>query len=356
VQFLTGFPGFLGSALVERLLDRTADRLTCLVQPAYREQAEERRRTLTDAAGVPIDRVRLVAGDITEPDLGLDDYEGLRDETTVVYHLAAVYDLGVERGLAERVNVEGTEHVLDFADGADVDRLHYVSTCYVSGRHDGTFSHADLDVGQSFNNHYEATKFAAEVAVQERMAAGLPATIYRPAIAVGDSRTGATQKYDGPYYLLSLLRRQGRLAVAPAPLTATTLNVVPRDFVVDALAELSGRDDTVGEVYQLCNPHPPTITGILRAFGRATGQRVLALRGTAGLSGAVLDRFPETADRYGLEPASMPYLTHPTEYTDTNTRRALTGTGVACPLFESYADTLVAYVREHPEIDDTAMV
>lgn len=255
MQFLTGFPGFLGSALVERLLERGDEQITCLVQPAYREEARRRRRSLTEAAGVEAGRVRLVEGDITDPDLGLDDPASLRAATRTVYHLAAVYDLGVEHRLAERVNVDGTEHVLAFAERAGVDRLHYVSTCYVSGRHDGAFTHADLDVGQSFNNHYEATKFAAEVAVQERMAAGLPATIYRPAIAVGDSQIGATQKYDGPYYLLALLRRQPRIAVAPAPAKPTTMNVVPRDFVVDAVAALSARADTVGEVYQLCNPH-----------------------------------------------------------------------------------------------------
>jgi len=356
MRFLTGFPGFLGSALVERLLARSDDPVTCLIQPAYREAAEDRRRALTEAAGVPTDRVALVEGDITDPELGLADYDRHQRAAETVYHLAAVYDLGVERALAERVNVDGTEHVLDFAEGAGVDRLHYVSTCYVSGRYDGAFTHADLDVGQSFNNHYEATKFAAEIAVQERMADGLPATIYRPAIAVGDSRTGATQKYDGPYYLLALLSRQSRLAVAPAPARPTTLNVVPRDFVVDAIAELSGRDDTVGEVYQLCNPHPPTITGILRTFGRATEQVVVPIRGTARPVSALLDRRPELARRYGIEPASMPYLTHPTEYTDTNTRRALSGTGIACPLFESYADRLVEYAREHPDIDDSAMV
>jgi len=356
MQFLTGFPGFLGSALVERLLARSDDRITCLIQPAYREVAQRRRRALTDAAGVPTDRIDLVEGDITDPDLGLDEYDRLQRAAQTVYHLAAVYDLGVDRALAERVNVDGTRHVLDFAEGAEVDRLHYVSTCYVSGRYDGPFTHADLDVGQSFNNHYEATKFAAEVAVQERMADDLPATIYRPAIAVGDSQTGATQKYDGPYYLLALLRRQPHLAVGPAPARPTTLNVVPRDFVVDAIAELSGRPDTVGEVYQLCNPHPPTISGVLHAFGRATGQTVVPVRGTVGPATALLDRRPELARRYGIEPASMPYLTHPTTYTDTNTRRALSGTGIRCPLFESYADRLVEYAREHPDIDDSAMM
>jgi len=356
MQFLTGFPGFLGSALVERLLGRSDDRIVCLIQPAYRGEAERRRRQLTDAAGVPVDRIRLVEGDITDPDLALDDYDRLQRAAETVYHLAAVYDLGVERALAERVNVDGTEHVLAFAEGAGVDRFHYVSTCYVSGRFEGTFTHEDLDVGQSFNNHYEATKFAAEVAVQERMDEGLPATIYRPAIAVGDSQSGATQKYDGPYYLLALLNRQGPIAVAPAPLEPTTLNVVPRDFVVDAIAELSGRADTAGEVYQLCNPHPPTVADIVRAFGRATGQVVVPVRGTAGLSSALLGRLPGLADRFDLEPAAMAYLTHPTTYTDANTRRALSETAVRCPLFESYADRLVAFARDHPELDDSAMV
>ncbi|WP_276272656.1 SDR family oxidoreductase [Haloarcula litorea] len=356
MRFLTGFPGFLGSALVERLLARSADPVTCLVQPRYRERAERRARDLTAAAGVPRDRLSLVAGDITDPDLGLAEYDRLRRETERVYHLAAVYDLGVDAALAERVNVDGTEHVLDFAAAAGAERFHHVSTCYVSGRYDGEFTHADLDVGQSFHNHYERTKYAAEVAVRERMADGLPATIYRPAIAVGDSTTGETAKYDGPYYLLSLLRRQPRLALAPAPLDpTTTLNVVPRDFVVDALAELSGRPDTVGEVYQLCNPHPPTIAALVRTLGRAADRRALPVPGTAGLSYRLLDRLPTLADRLGVEPEALPYLSQPTTYTDANTRRALAGTGVRCPLFAAYADRLVEYVRDHPEVDDAAM-
>ncbi|MBX0323956.1 SDR family oxidoreductase [Halomicroarcula sp. F13] len=358
MQFCTGFPGFLGSALVGRLLARSDDTVTCLVQPAYRETAERRAGELTDEAGVPRERVRLVEGDVTDPDLGLTAYDRLAEATATVYHLAAVYDLGVDAEVADRVNVVGTDHVLAFAEAADVERFHYVSTCYVSGRYDGTFTHADLDVGQEFHNHYERTKFEAEVAVQARMADGFPATIYRPAIAVGDSRTGETQKYDGPYYLLSLLRRQPRLAFAPAPATPDRyhLNVVPREFVVDAIAELSGRDETVGEVYQLCNPHPPTIGRLVRALGRASDRWAVPVPGTVGLSYAALSRLPRLADRLGVEPEALPYLSHATRYTDENTRRALAGTGVRCPLFEAYVDTLVAYVREHPAVDDAAMV
>ncbi|MBX0294759.1 SDR family oxidoreductase [Haloarcula nitratireducens] len=356
-RFLTGFPGFLGAALVSRLLARSDGAVTCLVQPAYRDVAERRADELTAEADAARDRITLVEGDITDPNLGLTDYDAIRRETAVVYHLAALYDLGAERGPAERVNVDGTDHVLDFAADAAVERLHYVSTCYVSGRYDGTFTHADLDVGQSFNNHYERTKFEAERAVRARMADGLPVTVYRPAIAVGDSETGETRKYDGPYYLLSLLRRQPRLAFAPAPPRpdAVHLNVVPRDFVVDAIAELSGRPETVGEVYQLCNPHPPTVGGVIRKLGRAADRRAVPVPGTANPSYELLDRFPGLAGRLGVEPETLPYFSHPTTYTDANTRRALAGTGVRCPLFESYVDRLVAYVRDHPDLDADAM-
>jgi len=357
MHLLTGFPGFLGSALVSRLLDRTDDRVCCLVQSHYRAAAERRAADLLADAGAADDRIELVDGDITDPELALDDYGGLRDRTDAVSHLAAVYDLGVERALAERVNVDGTEHVLDFAESAGVDRFHYVSTCYVSGRYDGTFTHRDLDVGQSFHNHYEATKFAAEVAVQRRLSDGFPATIYRPAIAVGDSRTGETQKFDGPYYLLKLILRQRGVALVPVPLRpgATRLNVVPRNFVVDAIDALSAREDTVGEVYQLCNPHPPTIADLVRQFARATGRRVVPVHGTTKLSRLSLEAVPDLADRLGVEPAALPFLSQPTTYTDENARRALADSGVRCPLFESYVDRLVDYAREHADENVGAM-
>jgi thioester reductase-like protein len=357
VRLLTGFPGFLGSALVERLLERSDEPVACLVQTQYREVAARRAAALADGVGVPRDRVRLVEGDITDPRLAVDDYERLCRETRVVYHLAAVYDLGVARPLAERVNVDGTRHVLDFARRADVDRFHHVSTCYVSGRYDGVFTHRDLAVGQSFHNHYEATKFEAERLVQAAMAEGLPATVYRPAITVGDSRTGETGKFDGPYYLLKLILRQWPVAVVPVPLrpSATRLNVVPREFVVDAMAAISAREESVGEVYQLCNPHPPTIRELVRTLAQAAGRRAVPVRGTTKLARLATERVPGVADTLGIEPAALPYLSQPTTYTDENTRRALADTDVRCPLFVSYADRLVAYARDHLDEDAGAM-
>jgi thioester reductase-like protein len=354
--FLTGFPGFLGVSLTERLLER-GESVTCLVQPKYLDTASKHADNLHDLAGVPSNRLTLVTGDITDQNLGLDNPETVWEQTSELYHLAAIYDLGVDRAPAEAVNVGGTERILDFAAQADVERLHYVSTCYVSGRYDGVFGPDDLDVEQSFNNHYEATKFEAEVAVQKRMADGLPATIYRPAIAVGDSQTGETAKYDGLYYMLRLLDRQPWIAMGPVhpPSRRYEFNVVPRDFVVGAIAALSGREETAGEVFQLCNPNPPTVRQLLGLCGEALDRRVVRAPVHAGATRRLLERFDLLARLLDVEPATMDYLAHPTRYVSPNTQRALADTGVSCPPLSAYLDNLVAYMRAHPEVSTDAM-
>ncbi|SEW20276.1 SDR family oxidoreductase [Halobacterium jilantaiense] len=352
--FLTGFPGFLGSALVDRLLDRR-ETVRCLVQPKFRDAAESRAAEI--AGDDWQDAIELYEGDITEPGLGLSDdaRETILAETDELFHLAAVYDLAVDRAVGEAVNVDGTRHVLDVAENCDLDRLHYVSTCYVSGRHDGVFGPDDLDVGQSFNNHYEATKFEAEVLVQDRMADGLPATVYRPAITVGDSETGETQKYDGPYFVMRWLQRCPGVAPLPAfpGRAGTELNVVPRNFVVDAIDHLSEHGDA-DTVYQLCDANPPTIPELTRVLADVTDTRVLPIPATLDLAKRLLGtEFGRSLA--GIPPEALDYFTHPTTYVAPNTRRDLAGSGVSCPAFESYVDVLAAYAREHPEVGSAAM-
>ena len=353
--FFTGFPGFLGSALLERVLARGDGPVACLVQPQYLDTARRRAREITGGIdGIDDDAIRLYEGDITEPGLGVDE-ESVAD-VRELYHLAAVYDLAVDRELADAVNVRGTEHVLEFADDHDVDRFHYVSTCYVSGRYDGVFTEDHLQEGQTFNNHYEETKYRAEVTVQDRMDAGLPATIYRPAIVVGDSRTGETDKYDGPYYLLRLLLAQPdwlSVAFTLPDSSDAELNVVPRDYVVDAIAYLSAREETVGEVYQLCDPAPLAVPRFVDVLAEAADHRTVTLPTTKPLARTVSSRLSSSLP---LEPATLDYLDHPTRYACPKTMQALEGSGFEVPPFESYVDRLVAYVLENPTVGDEPMV
>ena len=347
--WFTGFPGFLGAELLPRLLAREPGAVArCLVQPKFAVLARERIAAMPEWA----ERIRVVEGDITAPIA--DD----SSDVTEIYHLAAIYDLSVKRDLAVRVNVTGTANVLDFAERCPrLERVHYVSTCYVSGRHPGLFRESDLEVGQRFNNYYEETKYLAEVDVQRRMRSGLPTTIYRPAVVVGDSRTGATQKFDGPYFVIQWLLRQPRYAVLPVVGNPSKyrFNVVPRDFITNAIEYLSGRGESRGKVYQLADPEPMTVDETINAVASATGRKVLRVPLPLSVAKGALDYVPGVYRLMRIPSASVDYFSHPTTYDTTNAQADLRGSALRLPRFSEYLPRLVEFVRAHPEISGKAM-
>ena len=357
---MTGFPGFLGSALLGRLLARRPGaQAVCLVQERHLSAAGRRLAEIEVAEPHVAGRVRLVVGDLTAAGLGLtaaDD--GMLEDVTEIWHLAAVYDLAVGEELAHRVNVEGTDRVLELCHRLPrLPRLQHVSTCYVSGRYDGEFREDDLDVGQDFRNHYESTKHAAEMLVRKAMADGLPATVYRPGIVVGDSRTGATQKYDGPYFVATFLRRQLPVAVVPAVADPDRVRVcvVPRDFVIAAMDRLSVREESVGGTYALTDPAPPTARELVATLARPLGRRVVWVPLPLSITRAAVS-LPLAERLTGLPVEALDYFASPTTYDTTHTVRDLAGTGVTCPRFEEYADRLVDFMVRHPELGSAAMV
>lgn len=332
----------------------------CLVQRKYFDLARASIDHLRLGAPDLARRVRLVEGDITLPGLGLraDDVASLASAVTAVWHLAAVYDLSVDPDLARTVNLEGTRHVLGLAARCpSLQRFHYVSTCFVSGRHAGIFSEEDLDVGQSFHNAYEETKYRAEMEVRSALAEGLPATIYRPAIVVGDSRTGATQKFDGPYFIIRWVLRQPGTAVVPivGDPFRTRVNLVPSDFVVDAIMHLSTLSHSVGRTYHLADPSPLTVAELLDVISEATGKRLRRVKLPAGLARWAIDGIPGVYRLTGIPSAAIDYFVHPTHYTVFQARSDLEGSGIEVPPFRSYAGTLVDFMRKHPEVGSAAM-
>lgn len=344
--FFTGFPGFIGERLLPRLLERRRGAVfACLVQPRFAEAAK---RAVTDIESRHPDtrgRIRIVEGDIAAPDLGLADAGGMLPSVTVAYHLAAVYDLAVARDLGMRVNVEGTRNVLRFlARAPRLERLHYVSTAYVSGTTTGTYRETDLDVGQRFKNFYEETKFLAEVEV---VRSGLPATIYRPAIVVGDSRTGETGKFDGPYFTLSAMER------VPSPglfikvgWGRNPANLVPVDFIVDALAGLAESPVSAGKTYHLTDPAPLSVSEVARLLAREMGKSFALVPVPKAVAKAVFG--PARVQKYfGMPVQTLDYFDHPCRYDTTQATADLQAAGVACPPFPSYVHQMVAFYRAH---------
>ena len=348
----TGYPGFLGSELLPRLLKRDPSvDAVCIVQPKFAALATHRAQQSGFAK-----RIRLVEGDITVPGLATSL---VPDDVSEIYHLAAIYDLSVRRDLGMRVNVEGTRNVLDFAEKSRAfKRLHYVSTCYVSGKHPGTFTEDDLHVGQRFNNYYEETKHLAEVDVQERMRRGLPTTVYRPSVVVGDSRTGATQKFDGPYYVIQWLLRQPRYALLPSIGNPARYraNVVPRDFIVDAISHLSSRAETIGKVFQLADPDPMTVAEATTAIATATRRKIIPVPLTAGMAKSAIRYVPGVYRLMRIPAAMIDYYVHPTDYDTKNAAAALEGSGISLPRLRDYLPALIEFVKAHPEITSAAMV
>ncbi len=362
--FLTGFPGFLGKEIVPRILKRDESaKVICLVQDRFMNQAKQAVKAL-DKREPEIglkERVKLVEGDITDPQLGLGEkYKKYTKKVEEVYHFAAVYDLDVARDFAYKVNVIGTQHILDFCKKCKkLTRHHYVSTCYVSGRYEGRFTENHLEEGQSFNNFYEETKYLAEVLVKNSMD-DIPTTIYRPAIVTGDSTTGATQKYDGPYFILRWIMRNPQVAVFPTlgnP-NAHTMNIVPRDFVVNAIAALSGMKKSLGKTYNLADPRPLTISQMADTMGSVLNKNVIKVPLFMDADQAVwlLKRLPIITDFMEIPTKAICYFAHPTSYDTKQSSKDLKKVGISCPSYDAYLPNLVDFIKKHPEVSSAAMV
>jgi nucleoside-diphosphate-sugar epimerase len=189
------------------------------------------------------------------------------------------------------------------------------------------------------------------------MAGGLPATIFRPAVVTGDSVTGETQKYDGPYYVLRWLLKQPAVAVLPVPgdPERTRVNLVPRDFVIDAIDALSGAKVAVGRTYHLADPDPPTIDEAIRLMGEATGRMIVRVPMPAKVAKAAIDHVPGVSRLLEIPSSMIDYYLHPTFYDTANADADLGALGVRCPRLADYLPRLVDFMKAHPEIHSGAM-
>ncbi|MEV6906281.1 SDR family oxidoreductase [Amycolatopsis sp. NPDC051071] len=357
--FVTGATGFLGKRLVARLLRRPE---TVAVHVLVRE---------TSRGKLPShEKLVPVTGDLTEPTLGVDPAEvGPLDH---VVHLGAIYDLTASEAANRAANVDGTRNVLEFAAAANAGLLHHVSSIAVAGRYAGRFTEADFDLGQSFASPYHATKFEAEKLVRRH--GKTPFRVYRPSAVAGDSRTGEMDKIDGPYYFLPAI---SRLATLPRrfPLAAPDLgatNLVPVDYVVEAIEHLMHADAPSGSTYHLASPRPQPLHEVYNAFARVAGgpkiSAVLPARPSGALkragtrlarsAAAGFDRVPggrsaraAVLKELGIPLEVLPHLSMEVDFDTAATTAALEGSGISLPPLKEYAGPLYRYWLEHLDPD-----
>ncbi|MGI8883281.1 MAG: SDR family oxidoreductase [Pyrinomonadaceae bacterium] len=349
--FLTGFPGFIAERLVECLAKRET-RFYLLVQSQFVEKARRDIEEIARKTDLPPENFRLVEGDITLENLGVSekDLEILRTETTDVHHLAAVYDLAVEKDLAYRVNVEGTRNVNEFVKSLpNLRRYNYVSTCYVAGRRTGGILETELEHDAGFRNFYEETKYLAEMEV-EKLKNEIPTTIFRPSVVVGDSRTGETTKYDGIYYLMIYLRKAPNLLrFVNVGNKNVKLNLVPVDFVVEGIAALAKDESATGKTIALADPNPLTTEELFDAISDAMINKKSVIKPSPQLIEWSL-RLKISPPLTGLPLPSVPYFFVPQTYDTSVSEKLLAPYNIACPNFRTYIKNLLKFVEENPKL------
>jgi nucleoside-diphosphate-sugar epimerase len=349
--FVTGFPGFIAERLVARLA-KEQNQFFLLVQPEFVERAVEAVKQISEDKNIPLENFAVIEGDITEPNLGIgpDDAATVRYETTDVFHLAAVYDLGVDKDLASRVNVDGTKNVNEFVRSLrHLKRYNYISTCYVAGKRSGVIREDELEHDKGFRNNYEETKYLAETEV-EKLKSELPITIFRPSVVVGDSESGETAKYDGIYYLIHYLRKAPYLLRAVnVGNRSVKLNLVPVDFVVNAIAELAFDEKATGKTIAIADPAPLTTSELFDAIAvEMTGRR-----SEFGPPAKLVEWFlmkPFSPPITSLPIPAVPYFFIEQTYDTTTANELLASHGIKCPNFRDYVANLLKFVDENPRL------
>jgi nucleoside-diphosphate-sugar epimerase len=288
---ITGATGFLGSHLAARLLQSDCQ-LTALARGTKSTSARNRIAEVLSEVGVShFENVRVLEGDISLPNLGLSESakKQVLSSTDEVWHCAASLSFQQEdRDEIFRMNVEGTRHVLELVKQTKSRRLQHVSTAYIAGNRNDLALESEINVGQTFKNAYEESKCQAELLIaEEHRKAAIVASVYRPSIVIGDSKSGRTTHFHGVYAFIRALwaalerlrRRMPHSGPVKLPLRVLgvetqTLNFVPIDYVTDGMVSISRRPDSVGGTYHLANPSPtenrmwlPNICRLLRVEG-----------------------------------------------------------------------------------------
>jgi NAD(P)-dependent dehydrogenase (short-subunit alcohol dehydrogenase family) len=362
--FVTGATGFIGRNLVELLLEREET-----IYVLVREGSKGRLAELRNRWGVDDERIVGIVGDLSEKGLGVsaEDLARLEGNVDHLFHLAAIYDMTADAETQRVANVEGTRHMVQFAESVEAGRVHMVSSIAAAGLYKGTWSEDMFEEAQNVDNHpYFQTKHESEGVVRNESTR--PWRVYRPGIVVGNSETGEMDKVDGPYYFFKAIRRIRNTVPQWIPMPGIEgreINIVPVDFVVRAMDHIAHLDGLDGRAFHLTDPDPPTAGEVIDIFARAAHAPQSSVRLPAGalealeplvklgisavpLGDAAIDRV--LAD-FGVPRSVLVYVNYPTHFDSRQTEAALEGTGISVPPLAAYAGKLWDYWERHLDPD-----
>jgi len=362
--FVTGATGFIGRRLVEKLLQRPEATVYYLILARELPMVEQ----LHQRWGTGADRTVPIIGDLTQPQLGVTDPDLARLEGNIhhLFHLAAIYDLKASAEIQEQVNIQGTRSAVAFAEAIKVGCFHLTSSIAAAGLYEGVFREDMFEEAEELDNPYYRTKHESEGIV--RRECSRPWRVYRPGAVVGDSRTGEMDKIDGPYYFFKLIQKLRKLLPPWMPMIGIEggrLNLVPVNFIVDAMDHIAHQPGLDGQCFHLVDPNPHRVGDILNLFARAAHAPEMTLRVNALMFAFVpqviktgLTHFKparrikdQILKDLGIPADVMGLINYPTRFDCRETLKALKGTDIAVPPLETYAWKLWDYWERHLDPD-----
>ncbi|MBP6309048.1 MAG: SDR family oxidoreductase [Arenimonas sp.] len=361
--FVTGATGFIGRYLVSNLLKRKGN-----VHVLVRKSSIAKLNEIGAKMAWDMKRIIPVAGDLAKPKLGLTAAQcnSLKGKVQHFFHLAAIYDMSADAESQKVANIGGTKNALELAAALNVGCFHHASSIAAAGLYPGTFREDMFEEAEGLKDPYLKTKHESEGLVRKQTA--VPFRIYRPSMVVGHSQTGEIDKIDGPYYLFTLIKKIRQTLPQWVPtlgIEGGRINVVPVDFVADAMDHIAHKKGLDGHCFHLVDPEPMRFGELMNTFARAAHAPEMTMRIDARMFAFIpsamrmavtslppVKRLTNMILRdLKIPKATLSFITYPTRFDCRETERALKGSKITVPHLDSYAWRLWDYWERNLDPD-----